>query len=172
MVRWVAESAGGSAAIDSLVGRGTTVTLLLPRQQAEHPADGNDKTMPLSTLPSGTERVVVLALDEALRATIHETLEVLGYRVKVASCAEDLLAAVAAEPTDLLMIDGFARSDVDILIRARALSPDLRIIATADPGRAVERFPGFDMASLAKPFALADLAEVVRRTLDATPDKR
>jgi nitrogen-specific signal transduction histidine kinase len=167
MVRWFAEHSGGSAAIESVVGQGTTVTLLLPRVQAEQSADANDKTMPLSTLAAGTERVVVLALDEAMRATIHQTLEVLGYRVKLASGAEDLLAAVAAEPTELLMVDGLGRSDADILIRARAIQPKLRIISTADPGRTAERIPGLGVALLTKPFTLADLAGTVRRTLDA-----
>ena len=148
MVRWFAEHSGGCAAIESVVGQGTTVTLLLPRHSAEQAADANDRTMPLSTLATGTERVVVLALDEALRSTIHQTLEVLGYRVKVASGAEDLLAAVAAEPTDLLVVDGLGRGDADILIRARALQPNLRVIATADPGRAAERIPGLRIASL------------------------
>ncbi len=167
MVRWFAEHAGGCAAIESVVGQGTTVTLLLPCQQTEHAADANDRTMPLSTLPTGSERVVVLALDEALRATIHQTLEVLGYRVKVASGAEDLLTAVASEPTDLLMVDGLGRGDTDILIRARAVQPKLRIITTVDPSRASERIAGLGVASLAKPFTLADLAGTVRRTLDA-----
>jgi signal transduction histidine kinase len=167
MVRWFAEHAGGSAAIESVVGQGTTVTLLLPRLQSEQTADSIEMTMPLSTLPTGTERVVVLALDEALRATIHQTLEVLGYRVKVASGAEDLLTAVAAEPTELLMVDGLGAGDADILIRARAIQPKLRIIATADPSRGAERMPGVGIASLAKPFTLADLAGTVRRTLDA-----
>jgi signal transduction histidine kinase len=170
MVRWFAEHTGGSAAIDSVVGQGTTVTMLLPRLQAEQSADSNDMTRPLSTLPTGTERVVVLALDEALRATIHQTLEVLGYRVKVASGAEDLLAAVAAEPTELLMVDGLGRGDTDILIRARAIQPKLRIIATVDPERGAERMPGLGVAPLAKPFTLADLAGTVRRTLDAPAD--
>jgi signal transduction histidine kinase len=172
MVRWFAENSGGCAAIESVVGQGTTVTLLLPRQQAEQDAEPNEMTMPLSTLPTGTERVIVLALDEALRATMHQTLEVLGYRVKVASGAEDLLAAVATEPTDLLMIDGLGRSDADILIRARAIQPNLRIIATADAARPAERIPGVSMASLTKPFTLADLAGTVRRTLDGAPDSR
>jgi DNA-binding response OmpR family regulator len=123
--------------------------------------------MPLSTLPTGSERVVVLALDEALRATIHQTLEVLGYQVKVVSGAEDLLTAVAGEPTALLMVDGLGRGDADILIRARALQPKLRIITTVDPSRASERIVGLGVASLAKPFTLADLAGTVRRTLDA-----
>ena len=167
MVRWLAESAGGRATIDSVVGQGTTVTLLLPRQQVEPAVDTIEKTMPLSTLPTGTERVVVLALDADLRATIHQTLEVLGYRVKVASGAEDLLAAVAAEPTELLVVDGLGRGDADILIRARALRPRLRVIVTADASRPGERLADADAALLAKPFTLADLAGTVRRALDA-----
>jgi CheY-like chemotaxis protein len=166
MVRWFAEQSGGTATIESVVGQGTTVTVLLP-QLAEPAIETQEKTMPLSTLPSGTERVVVLALDEALRATIHQTLEVLGYRVKVASGAEDLLAAVAAEPTQLLVVDGLGRRDADVLIRARAVQPELRIVATVDPGRASERISVAGLASLAKPFSLADLASTVRRTLDA-----
>jgi signal transduction histidine kinase len=166
MVRWLAESAGGRAAIESVVGQGTTVTLLLPRQQADAP-DTLEKTMPLSTLPTGTERVVVLALDDALRATIRQALEVLGYRVKVASGAADLLAAVAAEPTELVIVDGLGRGDADIVIRARAARPGLKIITTAEPGRPAERLPGVSAAPLAKPFALADLAVTVRRALDA-----
>ena len=108
----------------------------------------------------------MLALDEALRATIHQTLEVLGYRVKVASGAEDMLSAVSSEPTELLMIDGLGRGDSDILIRARAAQPKLKIITTVDPSRAAERVAGVGVASLAKPFTLADLAGTVRRTLD------
>jgi signal transduction histidine kinase len=172
MVRWFAETAGGAASIASVVGQGTTVTLLLPRQQVDHAAEQNEMTMPLSTLPMGTERVVVLALDEALRGTIHQTLEVLGYRVKVASGTEDLLAAVAAEPTDLLLIDGLGAGDADVLIRARAIAPGVRIIGTVHPGRVVEFAPGLGVAPLTKPFTLADLAKTVRRTLKGTTEKR
>jgi signal transduction histidine kinase/CheY-like chemotaxis protein len=169
MVRWFAESSGGCAAIESVVGQGTAVTLLLPRQQVDHAAETAERTMPLSTLPTGTERVVVLAMDDALRATIHQTLEVLGYQVTVAGDAEDLLAAVAASPTDLLVVDGLGRGDSEVLVRARALRPDLRIIATAHPGRVPEPVPGSSIASLTKPFTLADLAGTVRRTLDGSP---
>jgi CheY-like chemotaxis protein len=164
MVRWFAESFGGCAAIDSAVGQGTTVTLLLARQQVDHAAETAERTMPLSTLPTGTERVVVLAMDEALRATIHQTLEVLGYRVTVAADTEELVAAVAAEPTDLLVTDGVG--DNEALVRAHALRPALRIIATAHPGRVPDPVAGLNIASLTKPFTLADLAGKVRRTLD------
>ena len=166
MVRWFAENSGGCATIDSVVAQGTTVTLLLPRQQPDHAAETAERTMPLSTLPTGTERVVVLAMDDALRATIHQTLEVLGYDVTVVGDTGDLLAAVAARPTDLLVTDGLGRGDNEVLVRAHAIRPKLRIIATAHPGRAVEQVAGLEIASLTKPFTLADLAGAVRRTLD------
>ena len=87
--------------------------------------------MPLSTLPTGTERVVVLAMDDALRATIHQTLEVLGYRVTVATDTAELVAAVAAEPTDLVVVDVFSGATIPAQVSsvefyrlaARLLSP-------------------------------------------------
>jgi CheY-like chemotaxis protein len=166
MVRWFAEQAGGAVELQSAVGRGTTVTLLLP-QQAEHASDGGDGTMPLSTLPSGSEHVVVLALDEELRATICQTLEVLGYSVRIASGVEDMFDALHADEVRLLMVDGLGRADTDVLIRARAIRPGLKIMVTTDATRASERFLATGVAMLAKPFSLADLAGAVRGILDA-----
>ena len=166
MVRWFAESSGGCATVDSVVGQGTTVTLLVPRLQSDRAIETAEMTMPLSTLPTGTERVIVLATDDALRATIHQTLEVLGYEVTVAADKEYLLAAVIAKAADLVVIDGLGRGENEVLVRARAARPALRIIATAHPGRAAEPVAGLDIASLTKPFTLADLAGTVRRTLD------
>ena len=84
------------AAIDSVVGQGTTVTLAAAappggavsrRQRYDNAVvDAADGHASASWCSRWTKR---------LRATIHQTLEVLGYRVKVASGAEDLLAAVA-----------------------------------------------------------------------------
>jgi signal transduction histidine kinase len=165
MVRWFAEQAGGAVELQSSVGRGTTVTLLLP-QQLEHASDGGDRTMPLSTLPSGSERVVVLALDEELRATIRQTLEVLGYSVRIASGVEDMLDALRAEEAQLLMVDGLGRADTDVLIRARAIRPGLKVLVTTDATRTGERIAAADIGMLVKPFSLADLAGGVRAILD------
>ncbi len=165
MVRWFAEQAGGVVELESAVGRGTVVTLLLPRQSA-HANDGDDRTMPLSTLPNGNERIVVLALDEGVRATIRQTLEVLGYSVRLASGVEDAFEALRAEEAQLLLADGLARSDADVLIRARAIRPAMKILLTTDPTRVGERLQVTGVGTLAKPFALADLASAVRSTLD------
>jgi signal transduction histidine kinase len=166
MVRWFAEQSAGVATIDSVVGQGTVVTLLLPRQ-ADEVQDALDRTMPLSTLPTGDERVVVLAMDEALRATIHQTLEVLGYRVRVAAGARDLLEIMTAEQPQLLLVDGLWAGDSEMLARARAAVPSLRILATLDAARTSERAPIVGPIALHKPFSLAELAGAVRRSIDS-----
>jgi signal transduction histidine kinase/CheY-like chemotaxis protein len=167
MVRWFVEQVGGAVEIRSNVGEGTVVTLLLP-QQAEHASDGSDGTMPLSTLPGGTERIIVLSLDGELRSTIRQTLEVLGYGVQLASGVEEMLAALRVDDSQLLMVDGLGRADADVLIRARAIRPGLKIVATADAARGAERFAAAGVGTLVKPFSLADLASVVRTTLDGS----
>ncbi|MEO8466110.1 MAG: ATP-binding protein [Gammaproteobacteria bacterium] len=165
MVRWFAEQAGGAVELRSVVGRGTTVTLLLP-QQSEQANVGGDGTMPLSILPGGDERVVVLALDEELRTTIRQTLEVLGYAVHIASGVEDMLDALHAADAQLLLVDGLGRADTDVLIRARAIRPGLKVLVTTDSTREGERILAAGVGMLSKPFSLADLAGGVRAALD------
>ena len=91
MVRWFAEQSGGCADDRKRrrAGDDGDAAAASPARRSSGRRQRQDDAV--VDLPTGTERVVVLALDEALRATIHQTLEVLGYRVKVASGAEDLL---------------------------------------------------------------------------------
>jgi signal transduction histidine kinase len=170
MVRWFAEHAGGAARLRSVVGQGTAVTLLLPccTDLAQEASEG---TMPLSILPTGTERVVVLAPDEALRSTLRQVLEVLGYRVTFTAGDEEMLAALRAERTHLLIVDGPAREDPDLLARAKAVRPELKVIVTTEAARVLDSDPASGFALLAKPFTLADLAATVRRTLDVSVDE-
>jgi signal transduction histidine kinase len=170
MVRWFAEQAGGAIALDSAVGRGTTVAVLLPLS-VEQVVEQADKTMPLSTLPTGDERVVVLAPDEAVRVTVRQILQVLGYEVVLTGADEELLEALAAKRADLLIIDGAARDDAGLLARARSASPAMKIVVTVEGQRSRDRSGSANGVSvLAKPFSLAELAGVVRQSLDARGD--
>jgi signal transduction histidine kinase len=170
MVRWFAEQAGGAIKLDSAVGRGTTVAVILPLS-IDQVVEQTDKTMPLSTLPTGSERVVILAPDEAVRATVRQILEVLGYEVELAAADEELLGVLAAKPADLLIVDGPSRDDAGLLARVRAASPTLRIVITVEGQRSRERAsPAAGVSVVAKPFSLAELAGVVRQSLDARGD--
>ncbi len=165
MVRWFAEQAGGTVEVESALRVGTTVRLLLPR--VEHTAsEPTDKTMPLSTLPTGTERVVVLAADEELRSTIRQILEVLGYAVRFSATAAELLTAAETESIDLAIIDGASSHERVTLARVRALRPNLKwIVTVAADGSGADASAG--AALLRKPFSLGDLAATVRGTLDS-----
>jgi signal transduction histidine kinase len=169
MVRWFSEQAGGIVELDSVVGRGTTVGLVLPISGDQVP-EQNDKTMPLSTLPTGSERILVLSPDEAVRSMVRQILEVLGYTVEFAASDEELIAALRANQADLLFVDGPAREDMAFLDRARSIRPGLRVVVTVEGQHPRDRTsPGIDV--LAKPFTLADLAGVVRRSIDARAAK-
>jgi signal transduction histidine kinase/CheY-like chemotaxis protein len=173
MVRWFAEEAGGGVHVASKPGAGTTITVVLPRS-SEAPGDTGVKTMPLSTLPTGTERVVVLAGDEALRATIQETLQVLGYQVSLSREHADLFDALQRVAADLVIIDAGAEAKSALgalLRRARALRPDAKLIVTTADGRdAGLATGGAAPVLIMKPFSLADFAATVRRTLDGGKD--
>src|SRR5262249_15150305 len=154
--RWFAEQSRGAVELASTVGEGTTVTLLLPLSQ-EQPAEAHEMTMPLSTLPTGTERVVVLAADEAVRSTIRQILEVVGYTVEFTASADEALATLRAASAHLLLIDAGARDEAELVGRARGVRPGLKVIATAD-SMGLDRVRGFGAVALQKPFSLADLA--------------
>jgi DNA-binding NtrC family response regulator len=146
------------------------VALFLPLS-VEQLVEQTDKTMPLSTLPTGDERVVVLAPDEAVQATVRQILQVLGYEVELMSNDEELLATLAAKSADLLIVDGPARDDAALLARVRKANPAMKVVVTAEGQRARERnSSSTGMGVLAKPFSLAELAGAVRQSLDARGD--
>jgi CheY-like chemotaxis protein len=144
------------------------VTLLLPAA-ATSAAPRTDMTMPLSTLRGGTEKVLVLAVDDDVRTTIRQILEVLGYAVRFAAGAPDALDALRADEFQLLVIDGPERDDERFLADVRALRPGAKLLATAEPNASPERrsAPSAGRQLLAKPFTIAELAAAVRRSLDA-----
>lgn len=188
MVRWFAEQYKGTAFVRSRSGKGTVVSVLLPRH-ADLAGDTSAKTMPLSTLPTGNERVLVLAQDEALRSTIRETLQVLGYVIRLSGTDQEFFDEVNTGKVDLVIMDGDAGTGlgVDVLVRrARALCAGMAVIVTGsdtgddvgdadgqaggstrqDSGRGLDQKSAGAWITLAKPFSLADFASTVRRTLD------
>jgi signal transduction histidine kinase len=170
MVRWFAETCGGAVYVDSTVGAGTTIKLLLPRANDEV-AEPSEKTMPLSTLPSGDETVLLLALEDGLRATVQQILEVLGYSVRFARDTHELLSILRAEEVHLLIVDASQRSDgvlPDTLAQVRKMTPHLAVVMATDVAVPTERRP-FPATVLVKPFSLAELAGAVRSALDARP---
>jgi DNA-binding NtrC family response regulator len=166
MVRWFAEQSGGGVAIESALERGTSGTLWLPVAGQAAP-DELDSTMPLSTLPTGTEKLVIAGAEDGLRATIEQILEVLGYGVRFIAAADELVAAVRFDGSDLLLLDASGLDDeqqAKIISVARGAKPNIAIVLLAD-ARAGRRVAS-GVVTLIKPFSLADLAGAIRAALD------
>jgi CheY-like chemotaxis protein len=160
MVRAFAEQASGCVSIDSEPGRGTTVRIDLPLC-IDGVEDSAARTMPLSTLPTGDEKVLLLAREEGLRTTVSQILEVLGYSVTLVADLEPTCAALTADAPRILIVDGCFADDL------KQLQP--RLVASAPSivlAAGVEHPLGPLSMVLRKPFSLADLAGAVRSTLD------
>jgi two-component system, OmpR family, alkaline phosphatase synthesis response regulator PhoP len=123
--------------------------------------------MAASVLVVDDEASIVLSLEFLMKQA--------GYRVRVANDGEAALAAIAAEPPDLILLDAMMpkRDGFDVCQSVRA-NPDLskvRIVMLTAKGRDVERDRGLALGAddyITKPFSTRDVVERVRQWL-STP---
>jgi hypothetical protein len=161
----------GSIHVDSELGRGTTVTVFLPRQRgaAEEPAPP-----PATTVQAEHETVLLVDDDDHVRRVMLRVLERLGYRVLEApdhSVALTLCSAHEGEIhlllTDVIMpgMGGVALSE-----RVRALRPGISTLfmsGYAPDQVAHGNLGGEGQHHIQKPFEIGALATAIRKALDA-----
>jgi PAS domain S-box-containing protein len=161
---------GGTAAIYSEPGRGTTVSLYLPR------AKGGPVTAPepvSGPIPAAEGETVLLVEDNAeVRMVTRSRLEELGYRVIEAENGPEAVAILGrGTPVDLVFSDvvmpgGMSGFDVARFVAAER--PDVRTLLTSGYAEDVLRGEQADAAALRilrKPYNRADLARAIRRIL-------
>jgi PAS domain S-box-containing protein len=171
MVYGFIRQSGGHVAIDSALGRGTTVTLFLPRTEAEASAYAE---APVPVSRGGGEVILVAEDDDGVRATVVAQLSELGYSVLAAANGEAALALlVDAERVDLLFTDivmpGACNGRV-LAEQAQQLRPGLPVVFTSGytedalihDGRLDE-----GVTLLCKPYRLTDLARVIQGSLSS-----
>jgi PAS domain S-box-containing protein len=161
-----AHQSGGSVAVKSEAGRGTTIALTLPRSHAAVPA------LPEATDPHTSRRAqgtILLVEDNAeVRDVTATLLEQIGYRVLRAENAADALTQLQRGPlVDLVLSDIVMPNSMNGIHLAQEVSeryPNLSVLLTtgySDVTAAAEtRF-----AVLRKPFELRDLERAVREAM-------
>jgi two-component system cell cycle sensor histidine kinase/response regulator CckA len=172
MVYGFVKQSGGHVEVSTELGRGTTFTLYLPRAEAAAPQPG---TAPdASRLPAGTETVLLVEDEEAVRRLSARVLRSRGYAVLEARDGEEAERLATEHPgpihivvTDLVMPRMSGRRLAGALARIR---PRLRVLFMSGyTDEAVVR-QGVHESSvdfLQKPFGPEELARKVREVLDA-----
>ena len=167
-----ARSAGGDVAIESEVGRGTSVRLYFPPSAdvpAEEIAPAPGK-VPLRAATSG-ETVLLVEDDEQVLDMAIESLEELRYTVIVAHNAREALEHVRG-PTridimfsDVVMPGGM--NGAQLAVEARRLRPELKVLLTSGyVGEPLTSKPiADDMDVLNKPYRRDELAQKLRVVL-------
>ena len=174
MVDGFMRQSGGSLVIDSEFGNGTTISLYF---QLAPLGEGSAGEFPAAkksdTLAAGDngEKILVVEDNEEMRELVVMLLRNLGYVVyDVANGNAAMAFFRESGKPDLLLSDIVltgGMSGLQVAENARQIFPDLQVLFMSGyPDQATNRgdLPG---AFLAKPFGRKDLADTVRKLLDA-----
>jgi PAS domain S-box-containing protein len=158
--------AGGTIAVDSELGKGTSFTVCLPRSTAVL----TRRPEQLSHRGTGTVLLVEDNPDVANAST--GLLEELGYAVRWASDVDTALSEIAANGIDLVLSDIVMPGKMDGLALARVLKqqhPGLPILLATGYSEAA-RNAGAEFPILRKPYQIHELNEALSRLAVKAPD--
>jgi PAS domain S-box-containing protein len=167
------KQSGGHVKIESALGKGTTVTLYLPRLHAAIDVDAAAQQPAVPQRSAGSETILVVEDDAGVRGHTLESLRDLGYRTLDAASARAALRALKENSdvqllfTDVVLPDGM--NGQQLAEEARRLRPGLKVLMTTGYDRnAIQRNGRVDpeLQLITKPFSFAALAAKVRSVLD------
>jgi len=168
MVYGAVEQNGGSIDVVSKPGRGSTFRIHLPEKRGQKAARPELQ----ADLPRGSETVLLVEDEAAVREVTREQLESLGYRVLSCADAAEALAACAgrSDPLHLLLTDVVmpGMNGRELAERLTQGRPGLRVLYTSGYGEDVIARHGVlepGVLLLQKPYALTKLAGLVRTAL-------
>jgi CheY-like chemotaxis protein len=166
----IVKQSGGYLLVDSEFGHGACFSIYLPRVAEAIPAGeaaGHDG------LKHGTETLLIVEDEDALRESIRVFLSGLGYTILTASSGQHALALAskAAQPihvmlTDVVMPKMSGRELAQILSVVRPEMKTVYMSGYTDDEIMRHGVQEKGMAFLHKPFSLASLANKLRELLD------
>lgn len=168
LVHDIVEQCGGTLDIQSTLGRGTQVTIVLPGVEGRVPEP--QEAVPETAPQGGSETVLVVEDDLAVREIVTQFLRGAAYQVLEARDATEAIATLKGSPRviDLLVSDIVlpGQSGPELAGTLREFAPGMRtLFISGYPSDAVgiPQPPAF----LAKPFSRSAFLQAVRRALSA-----
>jgi PAS domain S-box-containing protein len=158
-VHGFAHQAGGTVAVESELGKGTSFTVCLPRSTATL------KTQPEEVSRRGSGTVLLVEDNPDVANASTGLLEELGYAVRWASDVETALGELAINGIDLVLSDIVMPGKMDGLELARVLKqrhPWLPILLATGYSDAA-RNAGDEFPILRKPYQIHELNEALSR---------
>jgi PAS domain S-box-containing protein len=157
-VHGFAHQAGGTVKVESELGKGTLVTILLPRDEI---GLTNDRT---SVAEMGGSGIVLLVEDNPDVAAVSTSLlEQLGYTVRRVPDADTALREIQRESVDLVFSDIVMPGKMDgltLAYRLRELRPELPILLATGYSDAAAHVRG-DFPILRKPYEIHELSQAI-----------
>jgi signal transduction histidine kinase len=168
MVYGFVRQSEGHIEIESALGRGTTVTLYLPK--ARQKLDAETEDVRPKAIAAGSERILVAEDNDELLDLISSMLTQSGYQVRCARNGAEALRMLKTEEFDLLLSDIMMPNGIngiELAREARRLNKGIKVLlASGYAGEVLERhkaageFPLID-----KPFYMSELAARLRSIL-------
>lgn len=160
----------GSIEVYSEVGHGTTFRIYLPKFEGEAGKFAKDE--PEACVPQGNETVLLVEDEASVRGLAQTILERLGYKVLCAVNGHDALQVMESHQgrvdlviTDIVMPGMNGRELAERLLR---LYPEMKVLFTSGYTENVIMHHGVieeKLNFIGKPYAVAALAQIVRRIL-------
>ena len=159
-VHGFAHQAGGTVRVESELGHGTKITMLLPRQ------NGRPKSAADDVVDASGSGTVLLVEDNPDVASVSAMLlEQLGYTVRRVSDAEAALREIEFDGIDLVFSDIVMPGKIDGLTlahRLREIRPNLPILLATGYSEAAANVSG-NFPILRKPYEIHQLSQAIAK---------
>ncbi len=165
---------GGSLAVASIVGMGTTFRISIPSVDVK-PFPSETKLLFTNTLKGS--HLAVVDDDESVRELIVEQIEELGHRVQGFGTAQELLCALQNTPVDLILLDvnlpDMKGTDLYEQISKMKPVPNVLFVTGDNQAPNIKLFlKNTGTRSLSKPFHITDLCSEIEFALSQNVEQK
>ena len=168
-----AQQSGGAVRVASTIGRGTTVTLFLPRtdELPMHLKSGATGDAGGARRPALVGSVLLVEDDDEVATLVTEMLQELGYRVTRTASAESALGALANErQVDLVLSDIMmpgAMNGLGLVKELKLRRPGLPVLLTSGyAGAVIDSAQDENIGVLRKPYDINELDRALREAVE------